>query len=304
MKILDFKLKYSSPIAVALGFFDCVHLGHASLIERMQLDARSRGVESAVLTFKNDAGEYFGAQKQIFTFEERCIALEKLGVDNVVAATFDDDFASLSPTTYLDMLTQNFNIKSVFIGGDYTFGRGGVGNADTLTNYCAQKGISVTVVPFALQDGTKISTSKLKKYVTAGQIDILNGYLAVPYLVCGEVVHGRHVGQKIGFPTANIALADDKLRPRDGIYATTVVIDGKRYFAMTNVGAKPTFNDSAPSFETNIFDFDGDLYGKRLAVTLHARTRDIRRFDSESALVERLRADKEEITALLSKICK
>lgn len=291
MKILDFEKRYDIPVALALGFFDCIHKGHQKLCERAIEYAKTNGIESALLTFTNDPNVFFGNEKQLYCFFDRVKVVEKCGLDIVIGALFDNKFASLSPLDFLDVLTSNFNVKSIFVGADYTFGKFAAGNVDLLREYCDSKGISLFVVPFETSDGVKISTSKLKSFVKDGQVDKLNEYLALPYFMSGEVLHARHKGTGMGFPTTNIALDESRLQLENGIYATFCEVDGKVFKSMTNVGAKPTFSDNSISVETYIIDFSGDVYGKNIVVYFIEKMRDIVKFASQAELKAQLDSD-------------
>ncbi len=295
MKILDFENQYDCPVALALGFFDCIHKGHQKLCERAIDYAKANGIESALLTFSNDPNVLFDGEKQIYCFSDRVKVLEKCGLDIVIAALFDDKFASLSPLDFLDELTSNFNVKSIFVGADYTFGKSAAGNVDLLCKYCNVKGISLFIVPFETTDGVKISTSKLKAFVKNGRVDKLNEYLALPYFISGEVLHARHKGTSMGFPTTNIAQNESRLQLKNGIYATFCEVDGKIFKSMTNVGTKPTFSDNSVSVETYIIDFSGNVYGKTISVYFIEKMRDIVRFASQLELKAQL--DNDEVNA-------
>lgn len=291
MKILDFEKQYDFPVALALGFFDCIHKGHQKLCECAIDYAKANGIESALLTFSNDPNILFDGEKQIYCFSDRVKVLEKCGLDIVIAALFDDKFANLSPLDFLDVLTSNFNVKSIFVGADYTFGKFAAGNVDLLGKYCNDKGISLCVVPFETSDGVKISTSKLKAFVKNGQVDKLNEYLDLPYFMSGEVLHARHKGTSMGFPTTNIAQNEFRLQLENGIYATFCEVDGKIFKSMTNVGTKPTFSDNSVSVETYIIDFSGNLYGKTISVYFIEKMRDIVKFATQLELKAQLDSD-------------
>ncbi len=295
MKILDFEKQYDFPVALALGFFDCIHKGHQKLCERAIDYAKANGIESALLTFSNDPNVLFDGEKQMFCFSDRVKVLEKCNLDIVIAALFDDKFANLAPLDFLDELTSNFNVKAIFVGADYTFGKFAAGNVDLLGKYCNDKGIPLCVVPFETSDGMKISTSKLKAFVKNGQVDKLNEYLALPYFMSGEVLHARHKGTSMGFPTTNIAQNESRLQLENGIYATFCEVDGKIFKSMTNVGTKPTFSDNSVSVETYIIDFSGNLYGKTISVYFIEKMRDIVKFATQLELKAKL--DRDEVNA-------
>ena len=295
MQIVDFNNKFDTPIAVALGFFDCIHNGHKKLVDGAIGFSRRNGTKSALLTFVNDPNLAFAKDKQIFSFDDRVKVLEKCGLDVVIGAVFDSNFADMLPSEFLDTLSANFNIKAIFVGSDYTFGKFAQGNVELLNDICKAHGIELHVLPFETVDGKKLSTSTLKYYVKNGQVDLLNEHLAIPYFMSGEVVHARHNGTSIGFPTTNIAPDASRLALQNGIYATFCKVDGKIYKSMTNVGTKPTFSDNSVSIETYIMDFSGDVYGKNITVYFIKKMRDIVKFDSPNDLKRQL--DKDEINA-------
>ncbi len=301
-KRFDLQDKYDMPMAIALGFFDCIHIGHAKLIAYTKEIASSLDINSALLTFSNDPNIVFGKSKQIYNFDNRALVVQNLGIDCIISSTFDDKFMSLAPNEFLDILTTHFNIKHIIVGADYTFGKGAKGDVEYLTRYCEQKGIVVNVIPFEEFNGEKLSTRNLKSYVTNGNVKELNDLLTEPYFVTGIVAHERHKGTEIGYPTANIIPSDDRLPLASGIYATRIVIDNVTYDAMTNVGIKPTFDDNKTSIETHIFDFSGDVYNRSVKVQFIERTRDIIRFSAIDDLKTQLSKDEKQIREILSQI--
>ena len=301
MKVFDLKQKYQYPIVLSLGFFDCIHIGHKSLIETANAYAKAQNAASFVMTFSSDPSLFFGKSKQIYTFEDRLTVLENLGVDGVISAEFDSAFANIMPNDFLDMLFESYNIKAVVVGADYTFGCHADGNVEYLQKYCDFKGIKVIVVPFECANGQKLSTKNLKSFVEQGDVQGINRYLSEPYFMSGTVKSAKHNGTRIGFPTANILQNDDRLALKDGVYATKVMVDGSEYISMTNVGAKPTFNDFSASVETHIIGFDGDLYGKTVKIVFYARMRDIKSFATTNELCSQLNRDEQFVKDLFLK---
>ncbi len=299
---MDLTSEYKNPISLALGFFDCLHVGHRALIRSMISNARQLGAESAVVTFKNDIGQYFGAEKQIYSFEERLILLEEMGVDNVIAIDLDDRMRSLSAEEFFALITDGFFVKSAFVGEDYTFGRGAEGDVALLKKLCATQNIALHIVPFETRFGEKVATSRIKQLVKKGDASSLRELLESPYIISGRISSNRRVGRSLGFPTANISVSSDKLALGDGVYATTIEVDGIWRKSMTNIGAKPTFGDGAPTIETYIFDFDADIYGKEALLRVYERTRDVKKFDSAEQLRSQLSCDEAHIRALFGKL--
>lgn len=289
MKLFDLKDKYNKPIALALGFFDCIHKGHSLLVNTACNYALSHNdVESALFTFSNDPSVLLGKDKQIYCFDERVNALSGLRLQNVISTKFDLEFAELEPIEFLDLITANYNIKAIITGSDYTFGKKASGDVELLKSYCRNKDIKVITVPFEEVDGHKISTSSMKQLVTTGDLHTLNSLLTEPYFMIGEVIHARRVGTKLGFPTANIRISDDKLPLSNGVYATILQVGNTKYASMTNVGSKPTFDIESFSIEAFILDFDGDLYGQTVKLSFISYLRDIKKFSSSDELKNQL----------------
>ncbi len=299
MNIIEFGQKYEKPIAVALGFFDCIHLGHGYLADIAKNYAETNGIQSALLTFSNDPSGFFGGEQQIYDFSTRTEVLKSKGIDNIISARFEAEFAAMEPETFLNRLTNSLNVRYIVVGKDYTFGKNAGGNVEFLQNYCNDKNIVLDVRDFKKADGKKISTSSLKKYVRSGNVSQLNKYLTSPYFIIGTVMHERSVGHKLGFPTANILSSRDRLPLCDGVYAAKITVDGNSYEAMTNVGTKPTFSIDTPSVEAFIFDFNGDIYGKEVKLEFFERTRDVTKFSSADELKAQLEKDEKQIRKIL-----
>ena len=283
--------QYSKPIVLALGFFDCVHIGHLSLINETIKMALCMNCESAIYTFSNDPNKLLNKSKQIYTFEERKSIFENIGVDNVIAEEFTEEFADQSPLQYIDNIISKFNVVGVVAGKDYTFGKNAEGNAQLLKEYLSMKGIKVKILPFEKANSQKISTRNIKKYIEEGNVQVANTLLAQPYFIIGEVVHGRSRGSIIGYPTANIAENENRTQLASGIYVTKIHIDKRSYLGITNVGAKPTFDEFNRTIETYILDFNKDIYGKTIKVEFFKKIRDIVKFSSVPALCNQMKKD-------------
>ncbi len=285
---------YKNPIVIALGFFDCVHLGHLALINEAKKMAAKLGAETAISTFANDPNSLLNKQPQVYSIEERKIIFENNDIDNIICETFDVDFASQSPKEFLDNLTARFNIVGVVVGKDYTFGQGASGNVCFLKDYFNDSNVKVKILPFEKVNTKKISTRYIKKFIEEGDIQVVNRLLTQPYFIVGEVVHAKHRGTVIGYPTANVSAHKDTVSLAPGIYLTKVHVDGKSYAGITNVGAKPTFNDNEYTVETHILDFNKDIYGKTIIIEFHKKIRDIIKFSSVPALCNQLGLDEKE----------
>lgn len=280
-----------SPIYIALGFFDCLHAGHRRLAETVKRQAKAAGVKSALLTFDNNFFQTLGKNgKLIYTYDERLIILEELGLEQVVYCTFDKQFMNMSGEEFLKALFA-LNIRGIVCGFDYTYGCDRCDH-DKLRRACADKGIDFTVIDAVETDGVKISSTLIKSILTSGDIETANILLCRPYLISGSVTSGRGEGTKLGFPTANIQVPDEKLE-LSGVYAGIAEVLGKKYGAIVNCGAKPTFNIGQVGIEAHLLDFSGNIYGKDIRINLISRLRKIEKFPSKDALSQRLRQDVE-----------
>ncbi len=285
---------YENPIVLALGFFDCVHLGHLALINEAKKMAVKLGAESAISTFDNDPNSLLNKKPQVYSIEERKIVFANNNVDNVLCETFNEKFANQSAKEFLDNLTTRFNIVGIVAGRDYTFGHNAEGNISFIEDYFSGKNIKIKIVPFEKVNTKKISTRYIKKFIEDGDVQVANRLLTQPYFLVGEVIHAKHRGTIIGYPTANITTHTNTIKLAPGIYISKTHIDGKLYASITNVGAKPTFDDSDYTVETHVLDFNKDVYGKTIMVEFHKKIRDIVKFPSLPALRSQLSQDEKE----------
>ena len=293
MNKINFGEKYDAPLALALGFFDCVHRGHAAVISSAREYAAAHGCECAVFTFSNDPGAFVGKRACIYTFEERAEALRGLGADVIVAAEFDSRFAALSREHFAEVLRDTLDLRAIRAGEDYTYGAQRAGDVSTLDEDFGAYGVDIGVLPLIRIAGEeeKISSTAVKEALSAGDITRANALLSEPYFMLGRVSHGHGRGGTFGFPTANIPFDSSRLAPAPGVYATKVTVGGKVFLGGTNVGTKPTFGDEKPSVETFILDFDGDIYGKNIKLAFYQRLRGISDFGSAEGLAAQLERD-------------
>ncbi len=290
MEILEYGTEYKKPSIMCLGYFDAVHLGHTKIIELAKNIANEKGLIVEVFIFvggKNNTPD-------VFNFEERLIKLRALGVDAVIYKALDKSFMSKSKEEFLNEVFSLYRVEALVVGEDYTFGKNAEGNIDFLKKYCEKLGKKVYVCDKVLSlNGNKISTKDIKSALINGDIKLANSLLGSNYFFRGEVVKGKRLGTKIGFPTANIELKSDKLLIKKGVYLTCTIIDGKIYSCLTNVGNQPTVNGNSEIIETYIDNYSGDLYGKAISVYFIERIRDIVKFDSINDLKAQLTKDME-----------
>lgn len=277
---------------LALGFFDCMHLGHRAIFDVGKRYADEHGLTFAAFTFSQPIKKNVdNVPKQVYDFCERKVLYSECGAEKIIAYPFTDEVKNTDKRDFLDRLTADNDIAAFACGEDYTFGRNGEGNVEFLQTYCKEKGISLIVVPIVKRKGKKISATEIKELLTDGKIKEANELLGENYFIYGEVVKGRGEGHVFGIPTANVSVSADKYLPKDGVYACKAEIDGQKYDAVTNVGTKPTFGDYSITVEALIENFDGDLYGKFIRLSFAEYLREIKKFDTPEELVETIKND-------------
>ena len=275
---------------MAFGFFDSIHLGHRKVIETAVRLSRENGSIASVFLFRNNIFPILGIDKYpIYSFDERIALIESLGVDVVYYVDATADYLSLSPQRFLKDLKSRLNLDGFTCGSDFTFGAKGLG---TVSDLIYGIGGRYEVIDLALRDGEKISTERVKSALRAGDLAIVRDCLGRDFSITRRVARGRKDGTRIGFPTVNAALLSVPLK--EGVYFTEIMIDGKRYRAVTNVGAHPTFADMSLNIESHILDFNGELYGRDITVIFLAYHRPIEKFVSVDALRECIAADVKE----------
>jgi riboflavin kinase/FMN adenylyltransferase len=290
--------------AVSIGFFDGVHKGHAALLARLVSQAKERGLESVVVTFSTHPREALNANyvpKLITLNEERYSLLEKQGVDYCVVLPFNSEISGKSFKQFMDdYLIDKFKVKYLLIGHDHHFGCDRANGFEQYKQYGEEKGIVVEREEvFKIKD-VVVSSSYVRREIQAGNVSNAKAALGYDYYIEGLVIPGFKVGKTIGFPTANVAINDvRKLLPAAGVYAVTVQIEGasKPLPAMLYIGARPTFVNMSEtkSIEVNIFDFNDDIYQKKIKVNFKEYIREEQKFDSPSKLASQLNKDKQVI---------
>ncbi len=288
MKVISLEQNLSQPIVLCLGFFDCMHDGHVALLERAKKLAQGNAV--ALFTFCNSHFETLKRPiKLIYTFDERLSIYEQLGVDVTLYARFDENFMSLSGNDFLKRISA-LNLKAVVCGKDFTCGRDMLTADDVATRLAPV--CPVHVVDLVKQNGQKVCSSFVRNLISENKIAVANTYLSEPFFFEGYVEHGRSVGHLLGFPTVNLSVSSEKLTPQ-GVYRGSVAVDGKTYRAVVNVGNTPTFGTEKVVVEAHLLDFDGDLYGKKIKVSLLDFLRKIKKFSTENELRNQLAKDVE-----------
>ncbi len=277
-----------------IGNFDGVHRGHQKIFEELIEEARKAEAPSLVITFEPHPKKIIHPERRPFflltPLEEKLALIEACGIDAVVVITFDDDFAETTADEFVESILWNrLAIKKLFIGYDYSFGRGRRGNADFLRDRGARLGFEVEQVGAVTIDDQVMSSTNVRLSILEGNVRLVSRMLGRYYDVSGTVVQGYQRGRGMGFPTANIQ--SDKVIPRVGVYVIYAVIDGKRYEGVLNIGFNPTFNNDELSIEGHLLDFQGDIYGKKVTILFVERLRDEMKFPGPKELMEQIAKD-------------
>lgn len=291
---------------VTIGSFDGVHLGHACVIQHLKEKAANIDGESVIISFEPHPREVlYPREKKIgilTTLEEKVTILEKYGVDHLIILKFTLEFAQQSYTDFVKkILIDKLKIKGLVVGYDHRFGKDRAGNFENLQELANKYGFSLEKEVVFEEDNVNVSSTKIRNALTVGDITTVNRFLGYLYSITGKVVYGHHLGHKIGFPTANIQVSDErKLLPAIGVYAVKVIIGQEIFNGMLNIGIRPTVsNDGQVSCEVYIFDFSQDLYGKTITINFINRIRGERKFNDIEELRAQLQKDQEKILKLL-----
>jgi riboflavin kinase/FMN adenylyltransferase len=289
---------------VTVGTFDGVHLGHRAIFDKMKAKAKEIGGETVVITFYPHPRIVLGLDSEnlkfINTQEKKINRIEDAGIDHLIIIPFNKEFASLSSEEFIRLILDKINPKVVVIGYDHHFGKGREGSFELLSEIGKKEGFEVIRVEALYMDGVPISSTKIRDLLKAGKVALANKYLGYEYSITGKVVRGQSIGHILGFPTANIEVADEyKLIAAVGVYACRVEYMGRVYKGMSNIGYRPTIDLGDLTIEVNIFDFNQQIYGEQITITFVDRLRDEKKFKDREALKAQLAKDRETALKIL-----
>ncbi|MBW8685089.1 bifunctional riboflavin kinase/FAD synthetase [Chitinophaga rhizophila] len=283
---------------ITIGTFDGVHSGHRYIIQQLQETAAACDGETVIITFDPHPREVLqpgGAPvKLLTTLDEKIELLSRQGIDHVVIVPFTREFSELSAREYLeDFLIEKFNPHTIIIGYDHRFGHNREGGLELLEAEQNQYGFQLVEIPQQVVHDLAVSSTKIRKSLNEGNIELANELLGYPYFIEGKVVHGDKMGRKLGYPTANMELPDPrKLIPVEGIYAIKVHLDKQPPLnGVMSIGTRPTFNGTDLRVEAHIFDFSQEIYDKLLRVELISYIRANQKFDNIDALIAQMDKD-------------
>ena len=281
---------------VTIGTFDGVHFGHQRILEKLVSDAKKAGKKSILLTFfphPRMVLQKDSSLELINTIEERKNLLAKTGLDYLIIHPFSKEFSRLTALAFVrDILVNQFNVSKLCIGYDHHFGKNREGNITQLQEYSKLYDFDIEEIPAQDIDDVSVSSTKIRKALAEGNVKTANTYLGYPFMLNGNVVNGKQLGGKIGFPTANIDVEEAyKLIPKTGVYVVRSTIKDEIIYGMMNIGKRPTVDGKHQTIEVHFFDFNQDLYEQSLTVELLYFLRDEHKFDSVEHLISQLQKD-------------
>jgi riboflavin kinase/FMN adenylyltransferase len=288
----------SRPVALTIGNFDGVHLGHQALLQELLAAARERGLVAAVVIFEPHPREFFAplqAPARLTSLREKLELFSGLGVERVHVCRFDAQFAKIGAAQFINVLHQELSARFVLIGDDFRFGSGRSGDFALLEKIGAKDGFAVQAVHSFKQDGVRVSSTAIRAALAAGQLRAAQRYLGRHYSISGRVVHGDGMGKKIGYPTANILIKPVR-PPLSGIYVVNAHVEGLGVLrGVASLGVRPTVKDDAkPVLEAHLFEFSQQIYRKHLRVEFLQKLRDEQKYPDLAALTRQIAADVEQ----------
>lgn len=287
-----------------IGNFDGVHLGHQAVIRQVMHKAKELGLPVVVITFEPQPQEYFGhgeAPPRLTRFREKFKAMQRFSVDRVLCLAFNRALAEMEPETFIQkVLIDGLGLRYLVVGDDFRFGKGRRGDFAMLQQAGREHGFEVVHMHTFSLDGVRVSSTRIREALQAGNLSLAAKMLGRPYRMCGRVAHGNRLGRTIGFPTANIFLHRKKT-PVDGVFAVEMFgIEGEPIPGVANVGTRPTVDGTRSLLEVHLFDYSADLYGRYVHVDFLHRIREERRFESFDALKAQILLDAEQARAFFA----
>ena len=279
---------------VTLGKFDGVHKGHRKLIARVKEIARAHGWKTAVFTFQVSPQVCMGARrpKMLMTNEERREILRELDVDLLFECRFTERMRSMEPEDFVrEVLLDRLHVSAVVMGMDFHFGKDRKGDSELMKQMREKYGFLVEVLPKEKYHGKDISSSYIREELALGHMEKITRMLGQPYFITGKIVHGRHLGHSLGFPTINQIPDPVKMTPPRGVYYSRTLVAGRWYQGISNIGIKPTVGGTAVGLETDLFDCTLDLYGQEARVELLSFRRPEEKFSDINELKEQMDRD-------------
>lgn len=296
-------VRLAGPTVLTIGSFDGIHRGHQHLIARVVARAREIGAASALVTLHPHPKVVLRPDaplQYLSTIEERVDLLAPLGLDYAVIFPFSIEYSQIRARDFVQMLIEHLNMKEIFCGKDFALGYKREGNVTFLQALGKEKGFNVNVVEPQKFEGEVMSSTHIRDLIAAGDLEDATRFLGRYPSIRGRVVRGDQRGRQLGFPTANLSVADRRLIPADGIYAVRVKVGERWLGGAASIGIRPTFGGGHRTVEVYVLDFDGDLYDQVLEVQFVKRLRPEMKFDSAQALIAQMQHDVSESRQVLS----
>ena len=288
--------KSDKKTIVTLGTFDGMHVGHQAILNKLKLQKEFYGYETLVLTFFPHPRMVLKTDHKISllnTINERIKQIDQFGIDHLVVQEFTQEFANLSAEEFVkNVLVDQFNIGKIVIGYDHRFGKNRSADIHDLIEFGKKYHFDVEQISAKELDDVSVSSTKIRNALNQGDVGLAKTYLGYPYMVSGKVVSGKQLGRTIGYPTANIQVAEDyKLIPTIGVYVVSVTVKGTDYYGMLSVGTNPTVGGTEKTIEVYIFDFNDTIYNEEITVRFLTKIRNEEKFASIDLLIEALKND-------------
>lgn len=291
--------------AAAIGAFDGLHLGHQHIINNTVTFAKKNGITSAAILFDPLPSIFFGRlgknERILLRFEQE-IRLREMGIDRVIILPFSHQIADLTPEAFLSAMQSSLHCERLVMGEDFSLGKGRSGSAAVLANLGSTYGFSTDIITKDVLDGDIISSTRIRSLLHQGNLPQANRLLGYPFFFSSDIIHGDARGRKLGFPTLNVKIPEEKLKLPNGVYAVYNYIDGVKYSSVTNIGVRPTFglDDKGTFVESYLLNASGNFYGETARLEFVEMLREEKRFSSAEELKTQINKDIERARQILS----
>ncbi len=296
------RLSPQKDMALTIGVFDGVHLGHKHLLSQLKETARPQNLLTGVVTFRQHPQEVLSSQTKLpclTNLRQRITLLKNEGIDMVIPLSFTPELAHLSARQFASLLKQHLRMSWLVIGPDFALGQNRKGSANALRKLGREMDFGITVVPPIVLNGEVVSSTAIRQALANGNMEKVHHLIGRFFSLQGRVISGAGRGKELGFPTANLEINREQALPANGVYATRAYLDDQTYRSLTNIGQRPTFGAGERTVEVYLLDYHGDLYGHRLKINIIDRIRPEKRFDNAEQLKQQIGEDIERGQAIL-----